>query len=73
MSDALTTLEVQRHAKSALQALHGAPLEVGASPALRNAIERAVGSLNELLLLVDLVEAVETGLAVIVERDEAPA
>lgn len=73
MSDALTTAEVSRLCRRALGELAQVPVPIDAAAKWRNHLDRASEHLNELLLLVDLVENVDAGLAVIVERDELPA
>lgn len=66
MSDALTVDEVERLARRLRGELTSVPLAVHAPPGLRNAISTAQSTVDELLLLCELVRAVDDGLVVIV-------
>ena len=74
MGDPLTVREVERYARRALAALYTVPLSSNVSPATRTAIAKAVGALDELLLLVELVDCIAEGIVVAADREfGAPA
>jgi hypothetical protein len=70
VKDPLTVPEVQKLARAALSQLYLVEIPTNAPPMLRRRLDNARGSLNELLLLCDLVDAVHDGIAVVVDRDD---
>ncbi len=68
---ALTVHEVRRYTREAVGALYGIPWPVDASPQCRRKVEQALAALNELEHLAELVLAVDAGLGVIVDPDDA--